>query len=127
MCGTCRGGGLPAHPAGPPGPSRGPGPWACSAEAGWAGRQAVSWADRHSVRPGGGSGQAPYLPSVLPRVTSSPSCHSAEDPGSAPAPPSARPAQSLPEAQLLCGHRFNGHSTPTLPRTCLSQAGRPLP
>lgn len=44
-----------------------------------------------------------------------------------PSGPPSRPAQSLPEAQLLCGHRCNGPSMPALPRTWLSQAGRPLP
>lgn len=74
------------------------GPGLAQPEAGWAGRQAVRWADRDSVRPGGGSGQARRLPSVLPRVISSPSCHSAEDPGSAPAPPQCPPSAESPRS-----------------------------
>ena len=103
------------------------GPGLAQPEAGWAGRQAVRWADRDSVRPGGGSGQARRLPSVLPRVISSPSCHSAEDPGSAPAPPQCPPSAESPRssAALWPSIQWPLHAHPA--RTWLSQAGRPLP
>lgn len=93
------------------------GPGLAQPEAGWAGRQAVRWADRDSVRPGGGSGQARCLPSVLPRVISSPNCHSAEDPGSAPAPPQwpPPPAQRRVSQKLSCSVAIDATATPCPP------------
>lgn len=115
-------GGLPARPAAPAEHSCWPS-GACNAggDAGWAPSSARSgrrFCPRGSDSAPGSPG-APASSHLLPELPLSRGPWQLSRPS-----PSVHPVQSLPEAQLLCGHQFSGH---TLPRTGLSQAGRPLP